>query len=166
MPSEDTQFKPGNQMWRRAYNPGRKKIYESAEKIWETACEYFKWVEENPYIDYKGAIIDGVPDTLQAPKMRPFTQEGLTIFMGISGDTYREYRHTAEFVEVISAIDNIIRDNKFSGATAGFFNANIVSRDLGLMDKQSTELSGPGGSPIEVDQDFVIEIVGAPQSLD
>ena len=37
-------------------------------------------------------------------------------------------------------IDSIIRTQKFEGAAADLFNANIISRDLGLVDRQARDL--------------------------
>jgi hypothetical protein len=46
-----------------------------------------------------------------------------------------------DFVEVITYIEGIIRDQKYAHATVGMFNANIIARDLGLKDKKEIEVS-------------------------
>ncbi len=44
-----------------------------------------------------------------------------------------------EFSEVITRVEQIIYIQKFEGATVNAFNANIISRELGLADKTVTE---------------------------
>ena len=44
------------------------------------------------------------------------------------------------FKTITAQIKQIIRTQKFEGASAGFLNANIIARDLGLTDKQ--EITG------------------------
>ena len=44
-----------------------------------------------------------------------------------------------DFSQVITRIGKIIYDQKFSGAASGFFNANIIARDLGLADKKEID---------------------------
>ena len=56
-------------------------------------------------------------------------------YLRISHETLREYRKRREFSGVVRAIDESIKNQKFDGAAAGFFNANIIARDLGLKDK-------------------------------
>ncbi len=49
-----------------------------------------------------------------------------------------------DFFGVYTRISQIIRTQKFEGAAVGLFNANIIARDLGLADKQSSELHWQG----------------------
>lgn len=78
--------------------------------------------------------------------MRAMTVSGLCIFLDISQQAWGEYRDRDGFGEVTSRVDEIIRTQKFEGASAGLLNANIIARDLGLADK--SELGGAGGGPI------------------
>lgn len=73
----------------------------------------------------------------------PFTQASLCIFLGITQDTWIRWRKDREDLsEVITRVDEIIRDNKLSGAYVGAYNSNIVARDLKLADKQDVEVNG------------------------
>jgi hypothetical protein len=51
-------------------------------------------------------------------------------------------KDSKDFMPIITRIKEIIYNQKFSGAAAGFFNANIIARDLGLSDKVNNEHSG------------------------
>ena len=41
-----------------------------------------------------------------------------------------------DFTRVITHVENVIFTQKFEGATVGAYNANIIARDLGLIDHQ------------------------------
>ncbi len=51
-----------------------------------------------------------------------------------------------DFSETLSRVRDIIYQQKYDGAVSGFFNAGIISRDLGFVDKR--ELTGKGGSAL------------------
>lgn len=129
----------GNQFWKLRSKHGRDKLFSSPAALWEAACEYFEWCEENPLmeIDFKGKDADRV----ELPKMRAFTWQGLELYLDI--DSLREYKtneNYKDFSQIITRIEKVIYDQKFTGAAAGFLNPNIIARDLGLADKK--ELSG------------------------
>lgn len=131
----------GNQFWKLRTKHGRDKIFASPELLWEEACKYFNWCDDNPLMetDFRGKDADKV----LIPKMRAYTWEGLELFLDIH--SLRDYKNNPEykdFSQVITRIDKIIYSQKFTGAAAGFLNANIIARDLGLRDKQEVEHSG------------------------
>jgi hypothetical protein len=67
---------------------------------------------------------------------------GFVCFLGMAPSTFKRYRDRDEFCTVISAIENVMRTQKFEAAAAGLLNANLISRDLGLADKAQI-----GGDP-------------------
>ena len=81
-------------------------------------------------------------ELIEVPIKRPYTWEGLEIFLDIS--SLREYKTNEnynDFSQVIKQIEKTIYTNKYSGAASGFFNANIIARDLGLVDKQQSSVN-------------------------
>lgn len=139
----------GNQFWKLRSKHGRDKLFESPELLWEAAQEYFEWCEENPLIeiDFKGKDADRV----ELPKMRAFTWDGLELYLDIY--SLRDYKTNPEykdFSQVITRVEKIIRDQKFTGAAAGFLNPNIIARDLGLTDKIDQKNEHSGGINIKI----------------
>lgn len=125
----------GNQFWKLRSKHGRDKLFASPELLWDAACEYFEWCDKNPLetLEYNGK------DAIECivPKMRAYTWSGLEAYLDI--DSFREYRTNPtykEFSQIITRIEKIIYTQKFEGAAAGLLNANIIARDLGLVDKQ------------------------------
>ncbi len=79
-------------------------------------------------------------------KMRAMTKDGLCLFLDIGMNTWQEYVKREDFTNITRKVENVIRSQKFAGAAADLFNANIIARDLGLTDKR--ELSGDSENPL------------------
>lgn len=146
----------GNRFWELRTKHGLDKLFASPELMWEAAVEYFEWCEDNPLIevDFRGKDATQV----ELPKMRPFTIHGLTLYLGCNVQYFSEFHDNVknvkeddkkEFALVITRIKQVIYDQKFSGAAAGFLNPNIIARDLGLRDK--TDLTTGGHAIIGLD---------------
>jgi hypothetical protein len=125
----------GNRFWEMRSKSGRRPSFSSPDDLYNSACEYFQWVEDNPLWEYKAAQYQGEPVELKVPKMRAMTLNGLCIFLDISQQTWYEYCGKDDYSEVTLKIKQIIDEQKFAGAAADLFNANIIARDLGLADK-------------------------------
>lgn len=128
----------GNRFWEQRSKHGRDTLFASPELMWEAACEYFKWCEDNDLkeVDFRGKDADEV----ELPKARVFTMQGLCRHLDCNTDYFRQFKHNLKsdqqgFSWVITRIEETIYEQKFTLAAAGFLNANIISRDLGLVDK-------------------------------
>jgi len=131
----------GNQFWKARAKHGRDKLFASADALWESCCEYFQWVEDNPLWEMKAYQFQGVPFQDQIPKMRAMTIDGLCLFLDIDLTTWRAWRADEDFSTVVTRAESVIKSQKFAGAAADLLNANIIARDLGLTDKQAVEHS-------------------------
>lgn len=140
---------------------GRPKNIESPEELWSLFRKYKTWAKENPYQkqDYVGKDADRVTRELE----RPLTFVGFEVYLyermiiNDLGDyeKNKEGRYE-EFAPIIRAIKKYIEQDQFEGAAVGIYQQNIIARKLGLTDK--SELSGPGGGPIQVEQITGMEI--------
>lgn len=132
---------PGNQFWKQRATHGRKKIFSTPKILWESACQYFQWCEENPLME----VIIQSGKKWELPKMRAMTESGLCIFLDVERQTLDNYGNKdkeeyKDYFAVVTRIKEIIRTQKFEGASAGFLNANIIARDLGLADKKEFDV--------------------------
>lgn len=126
---------------------GQAKNFTSPEHLWVAACDYFQDTDMNPHQkeDYiRGGNNAGAKIYLNIP--RPYTWAGLERYCIQHGyisslQSYRSNKDGAydEFVPIIAKINGIMFEQKFEGAAMGIFNANIISRDLNLVETTKTE---------------------------
>lgn len=170
----------GNQFWKKRSKHGRDRLFSSPELLWLACEEYFKWCVNNPLIEleqiknppkpYKDNDGKWVtpPQFVELPKMRAFTIHGLCLYLNVNSLYFNQFEDslkdenkkddplTKGFSEVCIRVREIIYNQKFMGAAAGFLNPTIIARDLGLRDK--SELTGPNGGPLQVQQITGMEI--------
>ena len=143
-----------NQFWKARAKHGRGKIFKTPKQLWNAACEYFQWVEDNPLKESKLVSFQGKSTIEEVPLMRAMTNEGLCRFLHVNTDYLNQFESALNidtkqgkgFSGIIREIKEVIRDQKFVGASAGLLNANIIARDLGLTDKK--ELSSDPENPL------------------
>lgn len=132
-----------NDFYKRRQKDGRELIFSSPDDMLDEAYDYFDWCNSNPWIkkdfvkggDMAGTIVD-------IPTSRPYTIEGLCVHIGICVKTFYNYEERNDFLQVVTHIREVIRQNQIEGACVGAYNSNIVSRLLGLSDKQEIEATG------------------------
>jgi hypothetical protein len=157
-----------NQFWKNRSVHGRDMLFESHELLWKTACEYFNWCDGHPW--WRNEPIksgDRAGQIMKVAISRPYTLAGLCIYLKASRNYWKEFRKnknlSEDFLAVIDNIEEIIYTQKFEGAAVGAFNANIISRDLGLADK--SELTGPDGGPLQMRATSDIDITKLPTDV-
>lgn len=167
----------GNEFWKLRSKHGRDKIFADPEAMWEAACDYFQWCQDNPLIEIEQSNKpakavkneDGTytfpPNSFELPKMRAFTLAGLCRYLHCNTKYFNDFNDSIKektdemskgFSEVITLIYDTLYEQKFTGAAAGFLNANLISRELGLADKST--LQGDKDNPIKVDHKFKITL--------
>ncbi|MCK5603198.1 DNA-packaging protein [Candidatus Pacearchaeota archaeon] len=124
--------------WDNGHMIGRPPAFNSPEQLYELAQEYFQWIEDNPLLESKMCSFQGVNEVEEVPKKRPFTLGGLCLYLGVHLNTLLAYRDYANYSDVYKYIELTIREQKFEGAAAGFFNHAIIARDLGLKGDETT----------------------------
>ena len=129
-------------LWEVKRKVGRPPVWASPEELMQTALEYFQWAEENPLMEAKAMVAGGEVVIEYLPHPRTLTIWGLCAYGDTTSKSWNDYKHRPEFSGVISKIEEFMTEQKFSGAAAGFFNANIIARHLGLTDNQKVEHSG------------------------
>lgn len=139
----------GNQFWKLRSKHGREKLFSSSELLWEAAAEYFTWCDENPLYESKAFAYQGEVIIEQLPKLRAYTMEGLCLYLGCTDDYFRSFKsqdrlNKEDYITVITRIEKTIYNQKFTAAAADLLNANIISRDLGLSDKQNIDHTTKG----------------------
>lgn len=142
------QFQAGNKFWLARSSHGRNPIFKDAEQLRNACYEYFQWVEDNPLCEEKIFHSQGMITKDTITKMRAMTISGLCLFLDIDRTTWENYRNNPDFFRITKEVEEIIYNQKFTGAAADLLNSNIIARELGLADKQQNEHTGVDGKPI------------------
>ncbi|MGB7801415.1 DNA-packaging protein [Buttiauxella sp.] len=150
----------GNRFWEARSSHGRNPKFESPEALWSACCEYFAWVEDNPLWEMKAFAYQG--DVTQEPiaKMRAMTIVGLCIFLDIARSTWHTFKVMEGFSDITTRAEEIIYDQKFSGAAADLLNANIIARDLGLKEQSQVEDVTPDKGDRDKRRSRIQELLG------
>lgn len=140
----------GNNFWKLRSKHGRDRLFTVPSLLWEAACEYFQWCEENPLYKQEGYAFQGTVTKEDLSLMRAFTLTGLCIYLDVNTKYFNHFEESLDadnnevdkdFSNVLTRIREIIYTQKFEGAAAGLLNANIIARDLGLIDKSEAKLN-------------------------
>lgn len=132
---------------------GRPVVFENPKELWDAACKYFSWCQKNPIVKHKVVVADGEVTDSYEEKKRAMTFAGLFVHAGFCKGTWHNYKNKPDFLNVTSAIEKVMFEQKFSGAASGEFNANIIARDLGLADVQKAEIEQSVTASVDVKAD-------------
>lgn len=134
----------GNRFWEVRAKHGPDKMTKDPSALAESCQEYFDYNEENPLFEDKVGFSEGAAVHTPVAKMSAMTITGLCLFLGISNQTWYDWKERyPELGEVQAWAEQVIWSQKFRGAAAGLLNANIISRELGLADKSEINIPTP-----------------------
>ena len=140
---KDTRFKESNNFWTMRSRHGRDKQY-TPELLFKKAKAYFRWCQKNPLKEEQIVKYRDSFERVEVSKLRPFTISGLCNHLDIVVQTFDNYgkldpekdSDATDYLEVVTRIRQVIYTQKFEGAASGFFQQNIIARDLGLADNK------------------------------
>ena len=142
-----------NQYWKNREIDGRPKIFDNPDQVWDKAQEYFEWCDKHPWT--KSEAIKGGQSAGTSFKIdigRPYTIEGFCLHLGITYNSFLNYEKKSkshkDFFQVFTLIRAIIEQNQLEGATVGAYNASIIARKLGLVDKKDIGNSDGSLKPV------------------
>lgn len=138
-----------NQFWKLRSKHGRDKLFATPELMWDAACEYFEWCDENPLYESKAFAFQGSVTVEEMPIMRAMTLSQLCFYLNCNEAYFRQFKSNLtekdkDFSTVINDIEQVIYNQKFQGAAGNLLNANIIARDLGLTDKTASDITTNG----------------------
>lgn len=131
----------GNQWWNLRSEHGRDKLFENPELLWKAACEYFQSEIDNPLFTKKEwKTVNGKLKLVEIPLANVYTMQGLCHYLSCDTSYFRSFEIQLkktdplykDFITVIAFMRETVYRQKFSGASSGTFNANLIAYDLGL----------------------------------
>jgi hypothetical protein len=121
------------------------KYIETPEKLWEYFLEYVEKERNSPMLKREYVGKDGIE--VDTPLQVPITFEGFECYLQdqniiedlgkYSANTDKAY---TEYVTIITRIRQNCFVQNFKGASVGLFNANIIAKKLGLIEKMQTTI--------------------------
>lgn len=132
-----------NKTWELRSTHGRDKIFHTPTVLLQAVGEYIEWADKTPW--YKNEAIksgDRAGKIIRVPMQRPYTLKALCHFLDIDFTTWQLYKTREDFKESILSVEEFIYNQKLEGAIVGLFNANIIARHLGLVDKTDRTSDG------------------------
>lgn len=120
------------------------KYIETPERLWELFEEYVLHERNNPMFKREYVGRDGIEK--DTPLETPITFEGFECYLSENGviEDLGHYSQNLdgrydEYVPIVARIRKNCFVHNFKGAAVGMFNANLISRKLGLKE-QSEQL--------------------------
>lgn len=127
--------------------PIKQKYIESPEKLWEYFTQYVEHEKNNPM--FKVEYVGKEGEKVNTPLQVPIIFEGFECWLAdkeIINDLGDYASNKGGAYEAYSTIITRIRNNCFSqnfkGASVGLFNANIIAKKLGLIERQDVTTNG------------------------
>lgn len=126
-----------DRLWKR---PLRQDVlFRTPEALQEALCEYFQWADDNPIETEVLGWFQGVATRETVEHPRAYTIGGILAFLGINGRTWADWKDARpDLLPVIDWAYEVVREQKFTHAMVGVFNAGLTARDLGLSEKVDT----------------------------
>lgn len=123
---------------------GLHKKIETPEILWDLFLDFKVWLKNNPM--QRNEFNSKMGSIVSIPLERPLTWSRFDCYvndLGIITDL-EDYRlntdgRYSDFKGVITRINKEMYSDKFEGASAGIYNANIIAKDLGLVEKTQAE---------------------------
>ena len=121
--------------------PGRPKMIQTPEEMWDLFTGYRAYVKTNPIRvqDFVGKDADEV----WREKQRPLTMEGFENYVADEGGPWSLEHYFAntggtygDFLTVCSRVRKTIREDQIAGGLAGIYNPSITQRLNNLVDRQ------------------------------
>jgi hypothetical protein len=132
--------------------PIKQKYIKTPEYLWELFCNYVQHERGNPM--FKVEYVGKEGDKVNTPLQVPITFEGFECWLADEGiiQDLGDYSKNDDnryktYASIITRIQNNCFAQNFKGAAVGLFNANLIAKKLGLVEKKQTELTGSINMP-------------------
>lgn len=126
--------------------PVRKKSIASPEELEEAFEGYQEWAHSNPWM--KNEVLksgDNAGMIIQVPHETPLTMWGFATYLGMSLQglmNYGEREGYETYFETYARIKVAMQSQRISGGLVEAYNASLVARIDGIVEKSALELSG------------------------
>lgn len=146
----------GNKFWKLRSKHGKDKLFSDGAVLLDEFYAFADWCDRNPWLRAELVKHQGSAEQYDVPLGRPYTMDGFTFYLGVSGSYFRsaktalkekveEGKATDSEVELLEAIELIecaVRTQNIEGAAVGVFNTNLVARIHALAENVNQNNAG------------------------
>lgn len=133
---------PGGHPTLYLHNPLTQPAVKDCDELWSLFVAYVEWAEANPIQEEQVfSASAGIRRTTVA-KVRALTWQGFARHSGLNYTTMQHWRtgyNRKDLAPAVQGIEDVIFSHQFEHAAAGLLRDNIVSRYLGLAEKQQVQ---------------------------
>lgn len=146
----------GNEFWKLRTKVGRDKLFSDPATLLDAAYEYFRYCDRSPWMRPELVKYQGDATEYEIPLGRPYSIDGFTIYLGVSGAYFRAAKanintkieakratpEEVELVETIQLIETICRTQNVEGAAVNVFNPVIIARLHSIAENTNVNQTG------------------------
>lgn len=134
----------------------------TAKKLWEMACDYFKWCDEHPIVEYDTVRVGKDAGTqIETEKRRPYEVSALCLHCCISDEYLRELLDmpgNTDYKRVAQAIKYTIKSQLIEYGLINIFNTSLVTKILGIGIEDETDNMSGKSIKVELIKDGIPEL--------
>ncbi len=128
--------------WEMVNNQLTKVISSTAEDLWNNACNYFQWCDNNP-ITVPKVLLNGAKagETVYYKYKRAYSVKAMCLHCNVPEEYIKDIRNSKandDYFHVVSKILYIIYSNNLEGAMVDIFNPVFTARVLGMEKEEQT----------------------------
>lgn len=116
-----------------------REISDSPEGLWERACAYFMWCDENPIV-WKTTVMSGnkAGNKVENESPHPYSIQELCVFCSITPEYLQSVRRTKDqgsaYYMVVSKMLSIVYVQNYNYGITGVFNSIFTAKVLSMSD--------------------------------
>lgn len=124
-----------DKFWLRRTTVGRPALFNDPAQLWLSCLQYFEDCVNNPLTKEEIKIVNGVVERVHVEQPTAFTIASLCMFIGMTVETWHQYKKKPNFSEVCHGVQDIITTQRLRYGLSGHFNSNLVAKLEGLVEK-------------------------------
>lgn len=146
----------GNKFWKLRTKIGRDKLFTDPTALLEAAYEYFNECDKSPWMRPELVKHQGSAVEYEISLGRPYSMNGLTIYLGVSGSYFRSFKANIQtkidakratyveeqLLETAQLIEEICYTQNLEGAIVRAFDGNIIARKLNIAENINNNNTG------------------------
>lgn len=154
----------GNKFWQLRTKIGRDKLFNEPDALLQAAYEYFTECDKSPWMRPELVKHQGTAVEYEISLGRPYSMNGLTIYLGVSGSYFRSFKANIQtkvdakratdveiqLLETANLIEEICYTQNVEGALVRVFDAGLLARVRNIAENVNNNNTGEASVTVTV----------------